>query len=71
LADNRTGLAATFGAVPTTMADFANQYTYDRLNRLTRVTQAGVSGGNAVADNGWTSATPPTASRRPAPATKT
>ncbi len=32
------------------MADFVNQYTYDRLNRLTRVTQSGVTGGNAVAE---------------------
>jgi hypothetical protein len=50
LADNCRRLAATLGTGSTTMADFVNQYTYDRVNRLTRVTQSGASGGNAVAD---------------------
>ncbi len=30
--------------------DFVNEYTYDNLNRMTQVTQAGVYGGNAVAE---------------------
>ena len=31
-------------------ADLVNQYQYDSLNRITRITQAGQSGGNAVAE---------------------
>jgi RHS repeat-associated protein len=42
----RTQLAATIG----TTADFQNDYTFDGLNRMTRITQQDVTGGNAVAD---------------------
>ena len=41
----RTGVAAEIG----TTADFANQYTYDNLGRMTQVEQSGQSGGNSVA----------------------
>ena len=44
-AGNRTVLAATIG----TTADFSNDYFYDFLNRLKRVRQKGVAGGNVVA----------------------
>jgi RHS repeat-associated protein len=43
--NNRTSLAATIGGT----ADFKNEYLYDSLNRMTRVTQQSQSGGNAVA----------------------
>jgi hypothetical protein len=43
--NNRLSLAATLGS----NADFKNEYTYDYLNRMTRVTQQGQTGGNAVA----------------------
>ncbi|QGJ68577.1 RHS repeat-associated core domain protein [Planctomycetales bacterium 10988] len=43
---NRTSLSAT---VDSTL-DFLTTYTYDDLHRLTRVTQQGQSGGNAVAE---------------------
>ena len=42
---NRTSLSATIGGT----ADFANTYTFDKLNRMTRVQQTGQTGGNAVA----------------------
>ena len=42
---NRTSLATTVGS----NADFKNEYLYDNLNRMTRVTQQSQSGGNAVA----------------------
>jgi YD repeat-containing protein len=42
---NRTSLSATIGGT----ADFKNDYLYDGLNRQTRVTQQGQTGGNAVA----------------------
>jgi YD repeat-containing protein len=45
-ASNRTSLSATID----TTADFVNQYTYDALHRMTRIEQAGVTGGNAVAE---------------------
>ncbi|MCL4207913.1 MAG: hypothetical protein KJ000_35960, partial [Pirellulaceae bacterium] len=45
-AGNRTSLSATID----TTADFVNQYTYDALHRMTRIEQAGVTGGNAVAE---------------------
>ena len=40
----------TLEAIIAGTADFKNIYTYDDLNRLDRVTQQGVSGGNAVAE---------------------
>ena len=43
---SRTSLSATIDST----ADFLNSYTYDALQRLTRVDQAGQSGGNTVAD---------------------
>jgi YD repeat-containing protein len=43
---NRTSLSATIGSTQ----DFFNTYSYDLLNRLTQVQQAGVSGGNVVAE---------------------
>jgi YD repeat-containing protein len=45
-ASNRTSLSATID----TTADFVNTYTYDALHRMTRIEQAGVTGGNAVAE---------------------
>jgi len=50
LADNRTRLEVTIGGPASTGQDFVNQYTYDPLNRLTRVTQTGQTGGHAVAE---------------------
>jgi RHS repeat-associated protein len=43
---NRTSLSATIDSTD----DFENSYSYDLLNRLTRVDQIGVSGGNTVAE---------------------
>ena len=43
-ASNRTELRATVGATP----DFKNNYTYDKLRRLTNVVQTGQAGGNPV-----------------------
>jgi YD repeat-containing protein len=45
-AGNRTSLAATLAGT----ADFKNVYTFDALNRMTRVDQTDQSGGNAVAE---------------------
>jgi len=42
----RTALAVEIDGT----ADLVNQYQYDYLNRVTRITQAGQSGGNAVAE---------------------
>src|SRR5690606_3855037 len=42
----RTALAATI----TGTADFRNEYQYDYLGRMTRLTQAAQSGGSAVAE---------------------
>lgn len=42
----RTQLAATIGST----ADFQNDYAYDALNRLTKITQQDVAGGNTLAD---------------------
>ena len=44
-AGDRTQLAATIGGT----ADFVNNYSYDLLGEMFRVTQSGVTGGNAVA----------------------
>jgi RHS repeat-associated protein len=44
--NNRTGLSATIAAT----VDFQNTYTYDSLNRLTRLDQSGPAGGNEVAE---------------------
>ena len=43
-ASNRTELRATVGSTP----DFKNNYTYDKLRRLTDVVQTGQAGGNPV-----------------------
>ena len=43
---NRTKLSAKIG----TTDDFVNNYTFDALDRMTRVIQADVPGGNTVAD---------------------
>ncbi|GIW93059.1 MAG: hypothetical protein KatS3mg110_1100 [Pirellulaceae bacterium] len=43
---NRTRLAAVIDGTD----DFVNDYTYDLLNRMTRVDQYGVAGGHAVAE---------------------
>ncbi|GIW95290.1 MAG: hypothetical protein KatS3mg110_3331 [Pirellulaceae bacterium] len=43
---NRTRLAAVIDGTD----DFVNDYTYDLLNRMTRVEQYGVAGGHAVAE---------------------
>lgn len=43
---NRTSVAATIGAT----ADYLTNYTFDNLNRVTRITQAGQYGGNTVAE---------------------
>ena len=43
---NRTGLSATIAGTD----DFTNTYTFDALNRLTRVDQTGQTGGNTVAE---------------------
>ncbi|GIW91674.1 MAG: hypothetical protein KatS3mg109_2106 [Pirellulaceae bacterium] len=43
---NRTRLAAVIDGTD----DFVNDYTYDHLNRMTRVDQYGVAGGHAVAE---------------------
>ena len=43
-ASNRTELRATVGSTP----DFKNNYTYDKLRRLTDVVQTGQAGGNSV-----------------------
>jgi RHS repeat-associated protein len=45
---NRTLLSASIGGTMSAGADFVNQYAFDGLNRLTRVTQAGQTGGHAV-----------------------
>jgi RHS repeat-associated protein len=45
-AGNRRGLSATINGV----GDFANQYQFDALGRMSRVEQHGQSGGSAVAD---------------------
>jgi RHS repeat-associated protein len=45
-ANRLSSLAATIGST----ADFKNEYVYDDMNRLERITQAGQSGGNAVAE---------------------
>ena len=42
--NNRLSLASTIGGT----ADFKNEYNYDNLNRMTRVTQQGQTGGNTV-----------------------
>ena len=42
----RTQVAATIGGT----ADFVNDYSYDYLDRVTRIEQHGASGGNAVAE---------------------
>ena len=44
-AGRRTSLAAALG----TTDDFVNDFSYDNLGRMTRVTQQGQSGGNVVA----------------------
>jgi RHS repeat-associated protein len=43
---NRTKLSAEIG----TTDDFVNNYTFDALDRITRITQVDVAGGNTVAD---------------------
>jgi RHS repeat-associated protein len=43
---NRLSLASTIGGT----ADFKNTYTYDHLDRLTRLVQEDVAGGNVLAD---------------------
>jgi YD repeat-containing protein len=43
---NQTQLSASIGS----SADFVNSYSYDNLGQMTRVTQSGVSGGDAVAE---------------------
>jgi hypothetical protein len=43
---NRTKLTSTVGGT----ADFENDYTFDNLQRLTRIDQVGQTGGNTVAD---------------------
>jgi RHS repeat-associated protein len=43
---NRTKLSTKIGATD----DFVNNYTFDALDRMTRVTQVDVPGGNTVAD---------------------
>lgn len=43
---NRTSLSATIDGTD----DFLNSYTYDALNRVTRIDQIGVTGGNTVAE---------------------
>lgn len=43
---NRTQVAATIGST----ADYRTQYTFDNLNRVTRITQQDQPGGNQVAD---------------------
>src|SRR5690606_31756193 len=43
---SRTQLAATIGST----ADFVTDYSYDALQRMTRIEQQDVGGGNAVAD---------------------
>ncbi len=47
-ASNRTRLSASVGGT----ADFENDYTFDALNRMTRVEQIGQGGGNTVASKG-------------------
>jgi RHS repeat-associated protein len=64
---NRTQLSTAIGGTMSAGADFVNQYTFDALNRLTRVAQAGQTGGHAVrekridfsyaADSQWTGIT--------------
>ncbi len=55
LTGNRSGLTANLGGtisgstITGGVNDFKNQYTFDGMDRLTQVTQASVSGGNAVA----------------------
>ena len=47
-ASNRTRLSAAVGGT----ADFENDYTFDDMNRMTRVEQIGQGGGNTVASKG-------------------
>lgn len=44
--NERTDLAAQIGSTP----DFTNSYLHDKLGRISRITQTGQAGGNAVAN---------------------
>jgi YD repeat-containing protein len=46
---DHAGRRTSLGASVASTADFLNNYTYDSLDRLTRVTQAQQTGGNSVA----------------------
>ena len=48
--DSRTTLSAAIDVGAGYVDDFANEYTYDNLQRLTRLDQAGVVDGNPVAE---------------------
>jgi len=54
LVGNRLSVSATVDSI----ADYVNTYQYDALNRTTQVTQAGQSGGNAVAAEKRASSSP-------------
>ncbi len=67
-AGNRSSLSATIAGTD----DFLNSYSYDALDRLTRMDQVGQSGGNTVwrkSESIWP--TTPSASSHQSPATRT